>query len=477
MPGAIVVAFVMEATTTAPSTGKVRRDVIGGKRGQGKVWPHRVRRADAWKIAIAPTSDRLTANAGLVEFDRAMRRLEVPHDLRRLFSSMKKGHMVVYGMESQIRLLLDAHVAGESRVFGVEALAADPLFVRLAGGTVPSLDTLYRDLNRFDDAAITKLEAYVARQGFDIEQLRKHREHHLDIDTSVLSLTGDHEHAGVGYNPRHHGRPSHHPILARSAELDACVGALLRPGDTGFGEDDAETVAALVRRMRGYLRPKDDLYVRIDAAADCAAILQAITAEKAMFVVKARLTHDLKRAVAETTTWRTTERDASGTPIAQVADIDFERAEWRKRDLGVRVVAIRTTEPGAGKQVCLWSHDEYAVKVYLTSSTEPAEDVASRYEGRAGIEPLIAEWKSGWGIGDMPCWGFAANHAALLIKLLAHNLMRRFARMVAPRLARAHWRIDWLRRALINVPGRLVRAARSWTLYVPEDSELACRRQ
>ncbi len=32
-----------------------------------------------------------------------------------------------------------------------ESLAADPLFVRLAGGVVPSLDTVYRDLCRFDD--------------------------------------------------------------------------------------------------------------------------------------------------------------------------------------------------------------------------------------------------------------------------------------------------------------------------------------
>ena len=119
MPGAIVVASIMETTTTAPSTGKVRRDVIGGKRGQGKVWPHRVRRADATKVTVAPTSDRLTANAGLVEFDRSMRKLEVPRELRRLFASLKQGPLVVYGMESQIRLLLDAHVAGESRVFGV----------------------------------------------------------------------------------------------------------------------------------------------------------------------------------------------------------------------------------------------------------------------------------------------------------------------------------------------------------------------
>lgn len=433
MLGAIVMPFAMTNTTITPSTGKVRRDILGGKRGQGKVWRGRVRRPDPSKITVAPTSERLTSNAGLARFGQFVRSIGLPADLRQAFRRLKAGHMVVYPMETQIQLLIDAHVAGESRVFGIEALAADPLFVRLAGGTVPSIDTVYRDYNRFDKRALTALEAMLAHHGLDPAELRRYGEHHLDIDTTVMTSTGEHEGAELGYNPRHHGRPSFHPITARSAELGTCVGAVLRPGDTGFGNEDAETVAMLVRRMKRNLRPKDDLYVRIDGAADCAAILAAITAEAAMFVVKARLTADVKRAVGSTTAWRTVDHDAFDQPITQVADITFERDEWKRRGLKVRVVASRTKEVRAGKQVFLWPDEEYAVKVYLTNSAEPAADVAKRYEGRAGIEPQIAEWKGGWGIGDMPCWGFDANHAAMLIKLLAHNLVRKFARAFALR--------------------------------------------
>jgi hypothetical protein len=42
--------------------------------------------------------------------------------------------MVVYPMPAQLRLLMDAALVGEARVFGIEALSADPLFVHLAGG-------------------------------------------------------------------------------------------------------------------------------------------------------------------------------------------------------------------------------------------------------------------------------------------------------------------------------------------------------
>ena len=83
-----------------------------------------------------------------------MRGLGVDEDLRRQFWHLKSGAMVVYPMETQMRLLIDAAAIGEHRVFGVEALSADPLFVHLAGGVVPSLDTIYRDLRRFDDPAI-----------------------------------------------------------------------------------------------------------------------------------------------------------------------------------------------------------------------------------------------------------------------------------------------------------------------------------
>lgn len=44
---------------------------------------------------------------------------------------------------------------------------------------------------------------------------------------------------------RYHGRPSYHPILARVAETDSVCGALLRPGDTSFGNDDVATVVAV----------------------------------------------------------------------------------------------------------------------------------------------------------------------------------------------------------------------------------------
>ena len=465
----------MTTTTNAPSTGKVRRDTIGGKRGAGHAYQARgarVRRPDPGKISCAATRDRLTTNSGLVAFGQFLKTQGVDAELRQ-FNHLKTSAQVVYPMDAQMRLLIDANVAGESRVLGVEALAADPLFVRLVGGTVPSIDTLYRDLNRFTPETIESLESMVARWGLDRAALRRHRDVHMDIDTTVESLHGEHEGGAIGPNPRYHGRPSYHPIVARVAETDTCVGALLRPGDRGFGKEDAPTVRKLVRRAKEALTAKQRLFTRMDAAADCTEILSAMADENALFVVKARMTRDLTNAIAATTTWRTVDTDAFDEPQTQVADIEFQRKQWVEQNRLVRVIAVRTKEPRSGKQRMLWADMEYTVKAYLTNSDDDALELSHRYEDRAGIETLIAEWKNGWGIGDVPCWGFDANHAAFLLKLLAHNLVRRFAAAVAPALATARWRIHWLRRALINVAGQLVRSGRRWVLRVPAASLLA----
>jgi hypothetical protein len=64
----------------------------------------------------------------------------------------------------------------------------------------------------------------------------------------------------------------------------------------------------------------------------------------------------------------------------------------------------------------------------------------------------------------------------MLLKLLAHNLVRAFVRDVAPRLAASRWRIHWLRRALIHVAGRPVHGGRRWVLHVSPRSQLVAPR-
>jgi hypothetical protein len=365
--------------------------------------------------------------------------------------------------------LIDAAAVGEHRVFGVEALSADPLFVHLAGGVVPSLDTLYRDLRRFDEPAVVALEQMMAAHGLALVRAKRRPLVYLDVDTTVEPVFGEHEGARPGYNPRYQGRPSYHPILARCAETDTVVGAKLRPGDTAFGDADAPTVGAWLDRLREATGPKTVIRVRIDAAGDCTTVMRTIDAKRAHFLIKARTTADLCTAIYRVPRgcWRTVDVDADGNPTRQVAEVNFARGEWNTRGLVVRVIAVRSLERDNGKQLYLWGDTEWTAQAFLTNDMDSdADDLAHHYDGRAGVEPLIAELKGAWGIGKVPSADFAANHAALLLKLLTHNLLRRYVLAVAPALAT--WRAPWIRRALLVVPGRFGRHSRSpWLRLAP----------
>ena len=118
---------------------------------------------------------------------------------------------------------------------------------------------------------------------------------------------------------------------------------------------------------------------------------------------------------------------------------------------------------------------EYTAHAYLTNDIYSDADVlAQDYDGRAGIEPLIGEFKSCWGIAKVSSGSFDANHVTLLLKLLTHNLLRRYVAEKAPHLRT--WRAPWLRRALILIPGRLVTTAgRKLVLHMAPRSEFTPR--
>jgi hypothetical protein len=461
----------MTGTTSAPATGKVRRLALGGKRARGlqlQRESRRVRRANVRGIRKGQDDPRVTGVAGLVGFNAFTQELGIGRELAREFAHLKSGPHVVYPMAAQMQLFIDAVVAGATRVFGLEMLAADPVFRHLAGGAVPSIDTVYRDFARFDADALEDLEAMIARQAAPIAQARSLQgihEEFIDVDTTVTVVFGEKEHAEPGPNPRYHGRRSYHPILARLAKTDAIIGARLRPGDTGLGEADIEDIAQWIRRARAAMGRDTILTVRIDAGGDCAALFNAIDSEAALFIVKAKKTAALIGSIAaDATIWTTVDVDADGRPSREVAEIDFRREDWPTDGAHrYRVIAVRTNERLSGEQVCLWPDHDLSVSVYITNDRfRSADDIARLYDDRAGIEPVIGDLKNGFGIGKHSSSLFEANEAAFLLKLLAYNLVRHFVCVRHP--AVRDWRMPWLRRLLITIPGRLLRAEGRWEL-------------
>jgi hypothetical protein len=397
---------------------------------------------------------------GLFDYTPFVPRVRLGRGLARDFGHLKTGKQVVYPMHTQMQLLIDAAVVGARRVFDFEWLATDPIFEHLAGGAVPSIDTLYDDLRRFGPEELEGLEALMAEQGLQLLRDGRFDRVTVDIDTTVMPLFGHQEGALPGSNPRYHGRPSHHPILARIAETDTVFGARLRPGDTGLGETDVEDVEQWLDRAREAAGPKALITVRIDAGGDCAALLGAIHGRRALFVVKAKQTPNLLGAAMQQTDWHTVDIDADGKPSRQAAQLDFQREDWPP---GYRVIAIRTNERDSGRQVFLWDGLDLSVQFFVTNDMfSDIDELARIYDHRAGVEPLIGELKNGFAIGKSSSADFCANEAAFLLKLLAYNLMRRWTAATFPSLA--VWRSSWIRRFALLLPARLLRSGGRWII-------------
>ncbi len=464
-------------TSPAPrSTPRVRRELAGGKRPLGHRTPQPVRRPDPRRFSIEPTDAPLTAFSGLVGFGVFLRKIGIDRELHDAFDPLKPSRLTVYSMGDVLRLIIDAQVLGRSRVFAIEALAGDALFTALAGGQIPSVDVLYDDLRRFGPEDLQRLRNLAIEQG--LAELRSFRGSvlHLDLDSTVEPLFGTQQGAKAGPNPRYRGRPSYHPLVARVAETGTVVGAKLREGDTAFGDDDVEWVESVIDAVRAAVGANVMLVVRIDAAGDCTEVLRAIDAKGAVFVVKAKMTADLCEVVASVPSrrWQTVERGVNKQPLRQVTAVTFSRRAWDAAAVRWEVIAVREWDRTGGRKLFLWEGEDWTAYALLSNGFDwPEEDIVDAYAARAGIEPLIGELKHGYGMGAVPTEVFSANEAMFLLKVLTHNLVRRYLREHHPHMS--GWSIAWVRAVVLLVPGKLVRHARRISVHVPARSALVKR--
>jgi hypothetical protein len=149
---------------------KNRRHILGGRRGDGNKRKAPIRRPDPSAIRIGAPDPSLSSFGGLVGFGAFLRSLGVDQALSAAFDCLKPGLCVIYPMSAQMRLLIDLFAVGEFRILGLEAVARDPLFVHLAGGVLPSLDTVYRDAARFLQPTLEELDmsGYLDRWAFRV---------------------------------------------------------------------------------------------------------------------------------------------------------------------------------------------------------------------------------------------------------------------------------------------------------------------
>ena len=297
-----------------------------------------------------------------------------------------------------------------------------------------------RQLDRVLDETLTR--AWAAGAGPGDERLV------VDVDSFLGEVHGRAKQgAAFGYT-RQRG---YHPILATRADTGEVLHIRLRKGSANTA--------------RGMLRFTDELIARVTrAGATGTKLLRADSGfwsgatfdrlDRAgwQFSIGVRLQPHVRAAIEQIdeTAWTTLE-DYPPTSIAQIAETT----------LGDRRLVVRRvrTLDRQGELLPSWQLFPFA-----TNRTDDLATVEAEHRQHAVVELCIRDLKD-QALAHFPSGKFTANAAWTVIACLAHNLLRWTQLLGLPdttvRAART------LRRRLLQIPGRLTRHARGWTLHLP----------
>lgn len=247
-------------------------------------------------------------------------------------------------------------------------------------------------------------------------------EDNLNFDSSVLTRYGDQEGAEKGYNPKKHGRNSHHPILAFLGS-GYIVNLWNRSGKVSSAHRIMEFFDQTVAALGPAFRIKRIL---CDSGFYMFQFMRHLESMKHRYIIAVPLQRHIQQRLWKIQDWR---RLCRGI---EIAEFEMEFQDGKQTQLR-RFVVVRqeiTERPKAtGKQPFLFKELEelknYRWGVMVTNDrTLPAEEVWREYRTRAKDENIFKDLKEGYGFAAFNLDNFWATEAVMVMNALVfHNLV------------------------------------------------------
>jgi hypothetical protein len=320
--------------------------------------------------------------------------------------------------EETFTAFLISVLAGARRFAHTGLLRADGALQALLGmKRFPTDDTIRNLFKRFRQGLVVQF--YEPLWAWQLARVPKRGGgYSLDLDSTVFERYGEQEGVKRGYNPRKHGRASHHPLLAVLGEASFILHGWLRSGntrsDSGVVEFLKEAMAKL--ESREWIR-----VVRADSGFFAQELLQYLESGEWHYIVVARLTKWLKREAARVQEWRALDETYA------VGEFRLQLLGWdRERRFVVVREQLRETKRSLGRK--LLEVPGYTFRVFVTNRAEAPEEIWRDYNQRACIEQRIEELKSDLAADDFCLREFFATEAAFMGILMLFNLLGEFQR-------------------------------------------------
>jgi hypothetical protein len=232
----------------------------------------------------------------------------------------------------------------------------------------------------------------------------------------VFERYGEQEGSLKGHNPRKHGRPSHHPLLAVLAEAHFLLHGWLRSGNCGAARG---VVEFLKEALALWAQRQTIRVVRADAGFFDDELLSFLEERRLPYIVVARMTKWVQSAAQRVEHWQQVDENYA------VGEFRLSLCTWKteRRFIAVRE-RVREARHSVGRK--LIDIPGYTFRVFVTSQTQAPEEVWRDYNRRADVENRIAELKHDLGADGFCMQNFFATEAAFRAVLLVFNLLAEF---------------------------------------------------
>jgi hypothetical protein len=369
------------------------------------------------RLILRETKRAVTPFGGVAVFVSYLRRLDFMGKVRQCMPVCWRSPNRI-DPTCTFTAFLMAVLAGARRFAHSEWLRGDRVVHALLGlERFPTDDTIRNLFRRFGMKQVQ--EFFEPLADWQMQRLPLRPEGYtLDLDSTVFERYGQQEGSLKGHNPRKHGRPSHHPLLAVLAEAHFLLHGWLRSGNCGAARGAVEFLkeALALWGQRQKIR-----LLRADSGFFEDNLLSFLEERCLPYIVVARLTRWTKRQAQNVMEWK---------PL----DANYAVGEFRLKLLGWqqerRFVAVRelVREGRESKGRKLIDVPGYTFRVFVTSRADAPEEIWRDYNRRADMENRIAELKRDLGADGFCLKKFHATEAAFRSVLLLFNLMAEFQR-------------------------------------------------
>jgi len=406
------------------------------------------------KLAIEFGALGLTHYGGVYLLHRFLSRVGFKDAIAREIRLAQRNNR--YSVGEMLLALLYPMLLGLDRIETTQLLRHNGVFQYLTGlPSYPNATALRRFLIRVAPTALPKLRALHDRLLHRMTLLPGPRSRVIfDVDSTVLVVYGKQEQARIGYNPVKRGRPSYHPLLCFEGQSRDVWHGELRPGDAHTATGIIDLLKACFAKLPSSVR---SVTIRADKGFYDHTLVEWLEAQKAGFVIVARLTGPIKRRLAHL-------RYATPSRGVEVAEFRYQPTRWAR---AYRFVVIRRLQPEEPtEQLTLFKLGRYHYQVLVANLPLQPLNLWRFYNDRAGIELVIRQLKRDYALGHIPGHHFFANETYFHLLLLAYNLVNWFKRLCLPQEFQSAT-LQTLRQQILLMPAQLVRTGNRSRLNLP----------